>query len=351
MAVVKGDMFVQDGIMTVAIPPSGKEGTVTFEVLRIHPAGPNFPAWADMLVDGKACRINPEICQPPFHRLADCAMIAHRDREKMPFEHQWGSKNEAICIQVSLPNPTDPQAQEYVFWRSTLKAESGEKLEVVMIDTKARLKKFGRRNAAAPQVVPIFTYNEGELAPDAPRIDFNAKELYQMAAREFSQGTFVEVGAWVGRSTAYLASLIAPGVKLWVVDTWQGSFGQDPRSEEHYKALLEKHNGDVFRVFLDNMEKWGFLYRITPLRMLSILAARLFPNSSIDFCYIDAGHDYVSVKEDLHAWYPKVRSGGVISGDDYGVDWPGVDQAVNEFFAPIANVKTLGQRSWYLRKP
>jgi hypothetical protein len=35
------------------------------------------------------------------------------------------------------------------------------------------------------------------------------------------------------------------------------------------------------------------------------------------------------VLDDLAAWYPKVRSGGVLAGHDY--HWPGVSRAVREF--------------------
>lgn len=37
---------------------------------------------------------------------------------------------------------------------------------------------------------------------------------------------------------------------------------------------------------------------------------------SLDFVYIDADHKYDSVYQDLDAWYPLVREGGVICGHD-----------------------------------
>ena len=33
--------------------------------------------------------------------------------------------------------------------------------------------------------------------------------------------------------------------------------------------------------------------------------------------YIDARHDYESVKEDLEHWLPKVKLGGIVAGHDY----------------------------------
>lgn len=66
-------------------------------------------------------------------------------------------------------------------------------------------------------------------------------------------------------------------------------------------------------------------------------SAELFPNDYFDFIHIDADHKYEAVKQDLEAWYPKLKKGGVFCGDDYIVLYNniegkyGVVEAVNEF--------------------
>ncbi len=52
-------------------------------------------------------------------------------------------------------------------------------------------------------------------------------------------------------------------------------------------------------------------------RMTTLEAALLVPDNSLDYVYIDARHDYCGVKEDLEAWWPKLRKGGVFAGHDY----------------------------------
>lgn len=52
-------------------------------------------------------------------------------------------------------------------------------------------------------------------------------------------------------------------------------------------------------------------------KMSSIEASKLFSNEFFDLIYIDADHTYDAVKNDLYAWYPKLKSGGILSGHDY----------------------------------
>ncbi len=74
--------------------------------------------------------------------------------------------------------------------------------------------------------------------------------------------------------------------------------------------------------------------RIVIHRMPSEVAADHFPNNYFDWIYIDGNHLYEYVRKDLELYYPKVKPGGWITGDDYGVKgwWNnGVQRAVDEF--------------------
>jgi hypothetical protein len=55
------------------------------------------------------------------------------------------------------------------------------------------------------------------------------------------------------------------------------------------------------------------------------------PDESLDAVFIDGDHSYEAVKADLDKWWPKIRNGGQLLGDDYSSCHPGVPQAVNEF--------------------
>lgn len=64
----------------------------------------------------------------------------------------------------------------------------------------------------------------------------------------------------------------------------------------------------------------------------SLGVVNFIPDNSLDFVYIDANHHYKEVLADLKAWYPKVRSGGIVSGHDY-VNYQDIEviKAVDEF--------------------
>lgn len=64
-------------------------------------------------------------------------------------------------------------------------------------------------------------------------------------------------------------------------------------------------------------------------------AAALVPDGWADFVFIDAGHSYGAVRQDLIDWEPKVKPGGWFGGHDYHPKFHGVIRAVNERFGAV----------------
>ncbi len=157
--------------------------------------------------------------------------------------------------------------------------------------------------------------------------------------------TFVELGTWVGRSTAYLGVEIVNSKKpitLVAVDHFQGSAeidhtrraGAVSTSEAAFRANLApvaNALGDRFCVLVSD----------------SAGAAAQFADGSVDAVWVDAAHSYEPVKADLEAWWPKVKPLGLMGGDDY-VKCAGVTQAVNERFGARAGV--AGTPYWLIRR-
>jgi len=120
-----------------------------------------------------------------------------------------------------------------------------------------------------------------------------------------------------------------PDLRLWLVDAWK------PYNDDSH---MGKQDRDYFqRAFEETMfwTKFAEDRRFT-LRESSPSAAVRFHEGSLDFVFIDADHRYEAVRDDIRAWWPKLRSGGALCGHDYAIHrdgdgiW-GVQRAVDEF--------------------
>lgn len=174
---------------------------------------------------------------------------------------------------------------------------------------------------------------------------FAFSDLYAEVVNKFPSGShFVEVGAWKGRSSSFMAVEIANSgkdIKFDVVDTWKGS------DEPYHIGDPFVQSDTLYEHFIGNMKPVEKFY--TPIRKTSLEAALLYQDNSLDFVMIDASHDYDNVKADILAWLPKVKSGGIMSGDDYNPgSFPGVVKAVHELVPVFVLVNGY---AWKYTKP
>jgi predicted O-methyltransferase YrrM len=163
---------------------------------------------------------------------------------------------------------------------------------------------------------------------------FGYEGLYKMMVSTFENGShFVEIGVWKGMSACYMAVEIINSkkdIQFDCIDTWEYVNTSSEIKKEQFENLYE--------IFLSNIEP--VKDRINILKGISWEMSNKYKDESLDFVFIDAGHDYQSVTKDLISWSPKVKKGGVIAGHDYHFN-VGVYPAVNEFFG-IQNIKQMG---------
>lgn len=121
----------------------------------------------------------------------------------------------------------------------------------------------------------------------------------------------VEVGTWLGASAIHTAQLLKEwGGRLWCIDPWQAGWMEgDPTVES-----LEQ---DSFNRFCSNVWHSGVQDVITPLRGTSLNFSNLFQYDEVEWCYVDGSHNYEDVKQDLQIWWPRMRPGYYLCGDDY----------------------------------
>lgn len=119
-------------------------------------------------------------------------------------------------------------------------------------------------------------------------------------------------GAEIGvQSGEYSIQLLQAGVReLYLADLWAQQAGYfdiaNVDNAHHYSNLRET---------LTRLAPFDFGIHI--LLGLSAIVAAQVPDETLDFIYVDANHKLEAVRADLAAWYPKVRTGGLISGHDY----------------------------------
>jgi predicted O-methyltransferase YrrM len=165
--------------------------------------------------------------------------------------------------------------------------------------------------------------------------------LYADVVKKYPIGSrFVEVGSWLGKSAAFMAVEIENSgkqIEFVCVDPWLDG-GPDLRDTKYFKQLGVSQ---VYDTFLRNVRP--VMHRIKAMRMPSVEAARFMQDQSVDFLMLDGDHSYEAVRDDIKAWLPKMKPGGLISGDDF--TWPGVERAVTEAFGSwVSTVINGGDR-------
>lgn len=93
------------------------------------------------------------------------------------------------------------------------------------------------------------------------------------------------------------------------------------RLDEEYKTLLPA----LYETFLVNV--WDYRERVVPLRSTTLSGLKLLHRLDVvpDFIYVDAAHDYESVKQDVLT-AKKLFPEATLAGDDF--NWQDVKRAV-----------------------
>jgi len=131
-----------------------------------------------------------------------------------------------------------------------------------------------------------------------------------------------EIGVRTGEFSTGILEYAKPE-KLYLIDTWSG--GEVLTDEVYTDEVAKQYYDDVIK-------KFGKNEKVKIVKSRSLEASKQFSDSFFDWIYIDGDHSYEGVKADLEAYFEKVKSGGLITGDDYrDKERLGVIKAVNEF--------------------
>lgn len=194
-------------------------------------------------------------------------------------------------------------------------------------------------------------FNELELLKMEYSFLKNRIELIKHISKKYPDGVGVEVGVQKGEySKAILENWDCR--KLYLVDPWEE---YDEYSED-WGAISQQGHEQNLEITKKNIEQYKNKVQI--IKDYSVSAAELFNEKSLDFVYLDARHDKEGIKEDIEAWWPLIKEGGIIAGHDY-TDFSQphnkieVKEVVDEFFEDYGRVNyTLDgpYPSWWIEK-
>jgi hypothetical protein len=200
------------------------------------------------------------------------------------------------------------------------------------------------------------TLDIDELEPDIERLGPD-HTIFEDAIREHRPRVVIEVGTWKGASMLWMHAASVEheiGTRFICVDTWLGSNMEiwlDP--DLRASLMLEGGYPTMFRQFVVNVMSRGAEDVVYPLPMTSTAAAHVLHHLGVvaDVIYIDAGHEYEEVASDIELYWPLLRPGGLMFGDDFEERWPGVERAVLRFARRHGLSPSTQQEKWLLPKP
>jgi MMP 1-O-methyltransferase len=130
--------------------------------------------------------------------------------------------------------------------------------------------------------------------------------------------TFVEIGAWCGKSSLYLGvAAEVTGAVLFSIDHHRGSEENQAGWEHHEADLIDSEIGQI-----DTLMHWRRAINGADLEGSVVgvvgdsptVAARWL--QPLDFCFIDGGHGDEPAWADFRGWAPQVALGGWLAIHD-----------------------------------
>ena len=163
--------------------------------------------------------------------------------------------------------------------------------------------------------------------------------------KEKSPKTFLEIGVFHGVTARNICELLYKihkedfryiGLDLFEIsdenesEVIPNTFFSNPFKNIYFK-FLKKQNPYSKEAVEDLLKKYN--NNITLIKGNSNLVLKKIDMSKIDFVFLDGGHAYETVKNDLECCLEVINSNGTILCDDYdlGAQAPQVKKAIDEF--------------------
>ena len=155
----------------------------------------------------------------------------------------------------------------------------------------------------------------------ADRVRYFTKYLQQNYTEKL---TGVEIGVYKGENAENILKTLDIE-KLYLIDPYK--WYEEYDDGRKWCEIFRGKDNEIYKNVISYLAKYED--KVEFIKKKSEDAIYLIPKG-VDFVYIDANHFYKYVRNDLEMYYPKIREGGVIGGDN--LEMEDVSKAVVEFF-------------------
>ncbi|CAJ1379483.1 unnamed protein product [Effrenium voratum] len=228
---------------------------------------------------------------------------------------------------------------------------------------------FREQQAWGSYLAPLFRLPPWAVPRGTDRRQRVVENLIQMLAerRAPTKVAMAEVGVFMGDTSASVLTKRLPVSTVHLVDPWDTNeifqaVAQEKRQEitgaEARKHVEQRFGGlgtvhcfdgpaGAHRPYQGEAlaperrwshtcgEDWPGSPQVGIHAAASVDASRRIVAASLDLVFVDGAHDYESVLQDLKAWWPKLRAGGIMAGHDFSMSFPGLMRAVLEFVSML----------------
>lgn len=152
--------------------------------------------------------------------------------------------------------------------------------------------------------------------------------VFSASIKKVNPKLIVEVGTWKGASAIRMGQIcteLGIDAEIVCVDTWLGAAsvfihsGSDSQRMRFESMRFVNGFPMLYYTFIRNVVDAGLQDMITPLPQTSENAAKILRYYKVepDIIYVDAAHEKEPVFRDLMFFWPLLRKGGHLIGDDY----------------------------------
>lgn len=169
------------------------------------------------------------------------------------------------------------------------------------------------------------------------------------------QSVCAEIGVYKGDLSTRILRIVKP-TKLHLIDPWKYESSANYRESVYggERGASQAKMDSIYEAVLRHFQMQIKTGTVSVHRAASSDASFAFPDGYFDWIYIDGNHQCEFVRNDLENYYPKVKKGGFMTGDDYGeCGWwqGGVTKAVDDFVMKgLVEVLQIKNSQFCLRK-